>query len=282
MVARRRVATPAGDYDGTVRAVAALVAAMEAATDAGFAGFGIGIPGSLSPATGLVRNANSTCLNDRPFGRDLEAALGRTVRVENDADCFALAEARQGAGRGFGVVLGLILGTGVGSGIVIGGAIRRGRNGIGGEWGHTALPWLAAEEHPGPLCWCGRRGCVETWISGPGMAADHARATGEALSAEAIAARAAAGDAAATATLARHRDRLARGLAQVVDVLDPDVIVLGGGLSNIDGLAETLPGLMAPHVFSDIFETPVRRHSLGDSAGVIGAAWAWPGGDTLA
>jgi fructokinase len=276
--ARRRVPAPAGGYAAVVRAVAGLVQAVEAeAGGAAARGIGVGIPGSPSPATGHVRNANATALNGRPLGADLEAALGRPVRLANDANCFALAEAREGAGRGAEMVLGLILGTGAGAGIAVGGRVLEGRNRIAGEWGHTPLPAPRAAERPGPLCWCGRRGCAEAWISGPALARDHAAATGAPADPPAIAAAAGAGDPAARASLARHLDRLARALAAVVNVLDPHVIVLGGGLSNLGHLAGALPAALAPHVFSDTFDTPVRTNALGDSAGVLGAARLWDG-----
>ncbi|MEO1599344.1 MAG: ROK family protein [Pseudomonadota bacterium] len=270
---RRRVPTPDG-YRAILTTIAGLVAGAEAEFGP-VPGIGIGTPGSIGPETGLMRNSNTTCLNGRALDRDLAEALGRPVRIANDADCFALAEAQAGAGRGRRTVFGVILGTGVGGGIVHEGRLLSGPNAITGEWGHTPLPQPTAEERPGPLCYCGRRGCVETWLSGPGLARDHARATGETLTAKEIAARAQT-DPAAAASLARHRDRLARALAVVVNVLDPDAIVLGGGVSNLVGLAETLPDAMRPHVFSDSFSTPILRHVLGDSAGAIGAAWLWP------
>jgi fructokinase len=271
---RNRTPTP-GSYEGSLDAIAGLLAEAEARAGVRAAAVGVGTPGSLSPATGLIRNANSTRLNGRPLDRDLAQRLGRPVRLANDADCFALAEARAGAGRGAASVFGVILGTGVGGGIVAGGRLLAGPNAIAGEWGHNALPRPGPDETPGPECWCGRRGCIEAWCSGPGLAADHARRTGERAGAEEIAARAAAGDNAAAETLARHLDRLGRALAGVVNVLDPEVIVLGGGLSNMAGLAEGLPEAMRSHVFSDCLLTLVRRHALGDSAGVIGAAWLW-------
>jgi len=277
--ARRRASTPAGDYDGSIRAVATLVDAVEAEAGGRAPAIGVGIPGSLSPGTGLVRNANSTFLIGRPFDRDLALALGRPVRLENDANCFALAEALAGAGQGADTVFGVILGTGVGAGIVTGGRVLAGRNLIAGEWGHNPLPAATADEIPGPACYCGRKGCVEAWCSGPALAADHARATGETLDPPGITARAEAGDAGARATLDRHLGRLARALAGVVNVLDPDVIVLGGGLSKLAHLYERLPEAMRPHVFSDVFTTPVLPNRLGDSAGVIGAAWLWPAGE---
>ncbi len=223
-----------------------------------------------------MRNANFTVLNGRPLDRDLARAAGREVRVENDANCFALAEAMAGAGQGAEVVFGVILGTGVGGGIVAGGRVLPGANLIAGEWGHNPLPAPGAAERPGPACYCGRSGCIETWCSGPGLAADHARATGETLEPREIAAQAAEGDAGARETLDRHLSRLARALAGVVNVLDPDAIVVGGGLSKLSHLYERLPGAMRAHVFSDVFATPVLRNRLGDSAGVIGAAWLWP------
>lgn len=278
IVLRRRAPTPggySGGYDGLLDGIATLLTEAERTVGARAGAVGVGTPGSLSPATGLIRNANSTLLNGRPLDRDLSARLDRPVRLANDADCFALAEARAGAARDAGTVFGTILGTGVGGGIVAGGRLHSGPNAIAGEWGHNALPRPAPDETPGPACWCGRRGCIEAWCSGPGLAADHARRTGHALTAELIAARAGDGESAAEATLARHLDRLGRSLAGVVNVLDPEVIVLGGGLSNLPGLTEGLPAAMRPHVFSDCFSTSVRPNALGDSAGVIGAAWLW-------
>ena len=275
---RRRAPTPRGQpggYDALLDGIVALLAEAERTVGARAVALGVGTPGSLSPATGLVRNANSTVLNGRPLDRDLDARLNRPVRLANDADCFALAEARAGAALGAEVVFGIILGTGVGGGIVTGGRLHSGPNAIAGEWGHNALPRPAPDEVPGPACWCGRRGCIEAWCSGPALAADHARRTGHALTAEQIAARAADGESAALATVARHLDRLGRSLAGVVNLLDPDVIVLGGGLSNLPGLAAGLSAAMRPHVFSDCFSTPVCSNALGDSAGVIGAAWLW-------
>lgn len=276
VLARQRIVTPQGGYEGIVRGITELVAAIETRTGVRVPAVGIGIPGSLSPATGLVRNANSTVLNGRDFDRDLAEALGRPVRIENDANCFALAEARAGAGQGALTVFGVILGTGVGGGIVTGGQLIAGRNLIAGEWGHNRLPALNTADLNAPTCYCGREGCIEAWCSGPGLRADHYRATGQTLDAPAIAANAASGDAQAEATLERHVDRVARALATVVNLLDPDAIVLGGGLSNLDHLYDQLPEAMRPHVFSDVFETPILKNRLGDSAGVIGAAWLWP------
>ncbi len=276
VLARERVATPR-DYHASVDAIAVLVARVERI--AGSRGtLGVGIPGTLVAATGLVKNANSTWLNGRPLGADLEAASGRPVRLANDANCFALSEAADGAAAGAACVFGVILGTGVGGGIVVGGHVLAGANGIAGEWGHTALPWPAPDERPGPPCYCGRSGCVETFLSGPGLAADHARATGDALDPPTIVARAAAGDAGAAATMARYHERLGRALASVINVLDPDVVVLGGGLSNVPGMAAAARSALGPWVFSDTIATRVVRHAHGDSSGVRGAAWLWPAG----
>ncbi len=269
---RRRVPTPP-DYDDAVRTIAALVRATEA--EIGAVTVGVGIPGVISPATGLVKNANSICLNGHALDRDLSRALGREVRVENDANCFALSEAADGAGAGAGVVFGVILGTGCGAGIVVDGRVLPGRHHVAGEWGHNPLPWVRVEEFPLPRCWCGQVGCLETMVAGPSLAAD-CDGPG-ARDASGLPARAAAGDTQAAAALARHVDRLSRGLAQVVNLLDPDCIVLGGGLSNMDHLYTELPALIARHVFSDTASTPVLRAMHGDSSGVRGAAWLWPG-----
>lgn len=278
---RRRVPTPVADgYDAVLRALVRLVDAAEAALGRAFERVGVGTPGSLSPATGLLRNANSTLLNGRPLDRDLAGALGRPVRIANDANCFALSEATDGAAAGAPVVFGVIVGTGTGGGVVVDGRLLDGRNGVAGEWGHTPLPWPEGDEAPGPACWCGRRGCVETWLSGPGLAADHARRTGERLEGAALAARAAAGDAAARGTLARHADRFARALAVVIDVLDPDVVVLGGGVSRLEHLYEAIPAAWGAHVFGDVVRTRLVPAAHGDSSGVRGAAWLWPA-DTL-
>jgi fructokinase len=273
-LAQARVPAPQGDYDATLGAVADLVLALE--REAGRpCSIGIGMPGSVSPATGLVRNANSHWLNGHPFEADLGVRLGRPVRVANDADCLAVSEATDGAGAGAGMVWAIILGTGVGSGIAIGGRLHPGRNGIAGEWGHGPLPAPRDDERPGPVCYCGRRGCVETWVSGPGLAADHARRHGGALKAEAVVEAARAGEAAARESLALHLDRLGRAAAQVVNLLDPDVIVIGGGLSRIPELIAGLPDAMRPHIFADAFDTPVRASLHGDASGVRGAAWLW-------
>ena len=272
---RERVATPQGDYPATVRAIAGLVAAAEGRLGAR-GSVGIGIPGAESRAGGLIKNANSTCLIGRPLKRDLEVVLEREVRIANDANCFALSEAADGAGAGAHVVFGVILGTGVGGGIVVDAKVLTGANAIAGEWGHNPIPG----EHHCATCYCGRRGCIELYLSGPGLAADHRRSAGELaggnLQAIDIASRAAAGDAACDATLQRYEARLARALAQVINILDPDVIVLGGGLSNIDRLYRNVPRLWREHVFSDQVATRLVKHRHGDSSGVRGAAWLWP------
>ncbi len=278
VAARRRIATPTGAYEATLRAVAEIVAAIEAEIG-GAATVGIGIPGIVSRRTGLVKNANSVWLIGKPLRRDLEAALGREVRIANDANCFALSEAEDGAARGAGVVFGAILGTGVGGGIVVDGRILEGANAIAGEWGHNPLPWPEASELPGRECYCGRRGCIETFVSGPGMAADHLAATGSRLGADRIALLAAAGDAAARATLGRYAGRLARALATVINAIDPEVIVLGGGLSNIELLYREVPRLWLDHVFSDSVVTRLVGPAHGDSSGVRGAARLWPPSD---
>jgi fructokinase len=271
---RRRVPTLAGDYAATIAAVKGLVEASEAELGAR-ASVGIAIPGAVSSATGLIKNANSTCLIGRPLDRDVAAALGRPVRLANDANCFALSEASDGAAQGARIVFGVILGTGVGGGIVVDGQVLTGANAIAGEWGHSPLPWPRDEERPGPLCYCGKRGCIETFLSGPSLARDHRAATGAALEPAAIAARAAAGDAAASATLARYIDRLARGLATVINLLDPDIIVLGGGLGQIGELYRAVPERWGAYVFSDAVATQLRPPRWGDSSGVRGAAWLW-------
>ncbi len=268
---RRRVPTPSV-YDDSVRALAGAVAETEA--EVGPVTVGIGIPGVISPATGLVKNSNSLALNGRALDQDLAAVLGRPVRIENDANCFALSEASDGAGAGQHTVFGVIIGTGCGGGIVVGGQVLKGRNRLGGEWGHNPLPWVSVEDMPLPRCWCGQVGCLETLVAGPGLAAD-ANGPG-ARDASALPARAAAGDPVAIAALARHADRLARGLAQIVNFLDPDAIVLGGGLSNMGHLYVELPALLKRHVFSDVSATPILPAKHGDSSGVRGAAWLWP------
>ncbi len=274
VVAERRMPSPRNDYGATVRAVGEMVAALE--QDAGASGsVGIGMPGSISPVTGRAQNANSTWLNGQPFASDLEARLQRRVRLANDANCFALSEATDGNGTGAGSVFGVILGTGCGGGLVLGGRLVDGRNGIGGEWGHNPLPWATSEEFPGPRCWCGRQGCLETWISGPALEADYKGASGGRLPAEEIARLAVSGNGAAQAALDRHAGRLARGLAHAVNLFDPDVIVLGGGLSNLAHLYEVLPGLMRAHIFADAPRIDIRPPRWGDASGVRGAARLW-------
>lgn len=271
---RRRAPTPP-DYAGVIGLIGGLVEAAE--TELGARGtVGVGIPGSLSPATGLVRGANSTWLNGGRLDRDISARLGRPVRLSNDANCLAMSESADGAGAGFHTVFAVILGTGVGAGIVIGGRLLEGRNRIAGEWGHNPLPWMDAAEHPGPACWCGRHGCIETFLRGPALAAD-ADGPG-ARDAAGLPARAAAGEAAAIAALSRHADRLARALAHVINLLDPDCVVLGGGLSNMAHLYEEVPRRWRDFVFSDSVATPLLRARHGDSSGVLGAARLWDAG----
>jgi fructokinase len=275
--ARRRVATPRDDYDATLRSIAALVEDLEAETGAA-AVVGVGMPGTISPATGLVKNANSVWLNGRALAEDLRRMLPRPLRFANDANCFALSEAVDGAAAGAGAVFGVIVGTGTGGGIVVHGRIWTGPNAIAGEFGHNPLPWPTIDEGPGPPCYCGQTGCIETYLSGPGLSRDHERATGQSLDAAGIAARAAAGDMAAEATLRRYEDRMARALASVVNVLDPEVIVLGGGLSNLSRLYAAVPRLWTRYVFSDRVDTRLVSPRHGDSSGVRGAAWLWPPG----
>ena len=274
---RRRVPTPQGDYAGTLRAIAALVEEAEHVTGAG-ARVGIGTPGSPSPRDGRMRNANSTCLNGQPLQHDLEALLRRPLRLANDANCLAMSEAADGAGAGARTVFAAILGTGVGGGIVVDRTLLVGANAIAGEWGHNPLPLPTADDLPLPACYCGRAGCIETWLSGPGMAADHLRQGGEALDAATIAARAADGDARCVATLERYEARLARALAGVINLLDPDVIVLGGGLSRVARLYANVPRLWGAHVFSEQVVTRLLPARHGDASGVRGAAWLWPAG----
>ena len=271
---RRRIATPQGDYRATLTAIAGLVAEAEA--ELGQTGsVGIGIPGAESLRSGLIKNANSTCLIGQPLRHDLQTLLRREVRLANDANCFALSEAIDGAGRDVDTVFGVILGTGVGGGIVIRRQVLVGANAIAGEWGHNPLPRLAAADQPAPDCYCGHRGCIETYLSGPGLTADHARHTAETRDAASIECRAAAGDAACEATLRRYEDRLGRALASVINILDPQVIVLGGGLSNMQRLYRHLPACCAPYVFSDAVDTRFLPPVHGDSSGVRGAAWLW-------
>jgi fructokinase len=272
---RERLPTPVQDYRGTIEAIVSLVGSIEQKIGTP-ASVGIGIPGAVSPATGLVKNANSTWLIGRPLQGDIEAALGRPVRLANDANCFALSEATDGAGGSADIVFGVILGTGVGGGIAIGRQILLGANAIAGEWGHNPLPWPKPGEIPGPPCYCGRSGCVETFLSGPAMAADHHRHTGQTLSAPEIAEAAEQGEPLCRATLERYMHRLARGLASVINLVDPDAIVLGGGVSSISALYEQVPRLWTRYVFSDGIATRLLPPVHGDSSGVRGAAWLWP------
>jgi len=275
--ARVRVATPSHSYDEIVATIVRLVHDTEAR--AGQRGtVGVGIPGAVSPATGLVKNANTMVLNGHPLDRDLAAALGRPVRVANDANCFALSEASDGAGTGSRVVFGVIVGTGTGGGVVVDGKVLTGPHAIAGEWGHNPLPWPRDDERPGPACYCGKSGCIETFLAGPSLVRDHRLNAGEQLAAAEIARRAEAGDPAAVATLTRYADRMARSLACVINVLDPDVIVLGGGVSNIARLYREVPLLLGRYVFSDTISTPLRPARHGDASGVRGAAWLWPAG----
>lgn len=280
-VARLRVDTPRDDYPGTVEAIAGVVSDLE--RRAGSRGtVGVGIPGTLSPTTGLVKNANSVWLIGQPLLTDLERVLQRDVRIANDANCFAVSEATDGAGAGAAVVFAVILGTGTGSGMTVRGELLVGANAIAGEFGHNPLPWMTAEEHPGPACYCGRRGCIETFVSGPGMQVDHVARTQQRLTPPEIVSAAASGDREADETLRRYEDRLARALAGVVNLLDPDVIVLGGGMSNIPRLYDSIPRLWTPYVFAcggaqpDVVRTRLVEARHGDSSGVRGAAWLWP------
>ncbi|MDR0440838.1 MAG: ROK family protein [Candidatus Accumulibacter sp.] len=271
---RRRIATPQGDYAGTLRAIAALVETAE--NELGESGrIGIGAPGAESVPDGRIKNANSTCLNGKPLRFDLQSLLRREIRIDNDANCLALSEAVDGAGADAQVVFAAILGTGVGGGLAVRGRVLAGANRIAGEWGHNPLPRLEEEDAPPPRCYCGRQGCVETWLSGPGLAGDHARRAGETLPPQEIVARAEQGDAACEATLGHYERRLAKALATVINVVDPDVVVLGGGLSNIERLYRRVPALWAAHVFSDTVRTRLLRSLHGDSSGVRGAAWLW-------
>ena len=271
---RRRIPAPRGDYEQTLSAVTALVVGIERDVG-GRCTVGIGIPGTVSPATGLIKNSNSTWLNGRLLSGDLSRLLDRPIRFANDANCFALSEATDGAAAGARIVFGVIVGTGTGAGVVIDRQVLVGANAIGGEWGHNPLPAASGVEWPGPLCYCGRSGCIETFLSGPGLERDHSASGGEHVTGREIAARAAAGDSLADAALARYEDRMARSLASIINVIDPDVIVLGGGVSNIERLYERVPSLWLPHIFSDHVVTRLTRAKHGDSSGVRGAAWLW-------
>jgi len=274
VLAKRRVRAPRGSYAKSVETIGELIFALESEVGEKTQ-IGIGIPGSISPVTGRIQNANSTWLNAKPFKQDLEKLLQRQVRMANDANCFALSEAVDGAGAGAATLFGVILGTGCGGGISINGNILDGPHGISGEWGHTPLPWPEADELPGPRCWCGRNGCMETWVSGPGLSDDHHRSTGQRYTAEEIAARAAEGGAAERRTLDRHALRLARGLAIVVNIIDPERIVLGGGLSAMAHLYDEVPALMQKHLFCDSGKIRILPPRHGPDSGVRGAAWLW-------
>ncbi|MDP1631661.1 MAG: ROK family protein [Caulobacter sp.] len=272
-VARQRTGTPDA-YEAMIDVICGLVTDIEAQT--GRKGsVGVGMPGSVSPSTGVIRNANTVWLNGRSFREDLGQALQRPVRVANDANCLALSEAVDGAAVGARVAFAVILGTGCGGGVVVDGRLVEGANGVGGEWGHLPLPWATAAEYPGPACWCGRQGCLETWVSGSGLRRDFHEQTGLTLTGEEIIAAARVGEPAAAAALDRYLDRLARGLAMVCDIIDPDVFVFGGGLSNVAELYDRLPSLIAPHVFSDRWKARLAPARWGDASGVRGAARLW-------
>jgi len=273
-IMRRRVPTPQGDYPATLDAIQGLVEKAEAELGVGTS-VGFGTPGAISKASGLLKNANSTCLNGQPLSLDLETRLGRPLRIANDADCFALSEATDGAAADAGVVFGVILGTGVGAGIIVNGRPLSGPNAIAGEWGHNPLPWPQDDERPGPACHCGRQGCIETFLSGPGLSRSHFDACGHSLTAVEIVALAEKGDAACEQSLQVYEDRLARALAHVINLLDPDIIVLGGGLSNCQRLYANVPRLWGRYVFSDRVDTQLVPPKFGDSSGVRGAAWLW-------
>jgi len=271
-ILRRRIPTPTASYPATMQAIAALVADAEA--ELGQRGsVGIGTPGTISRLTGYLKNSNSMQLNGQPVLQDLETLLQRRIKLSNDANCFALSEATDGAAAGAAVVFGVILGTGVGGGVVVNGQVLNGPNGIAGEWGHNPLPWLELPEMPGNPCYCGKQGCIETFLSGPGMMKLHQQETGDALSSAEIVARAVQGDDVCERSLQRYEQRLARSLAHVINILDPDVIVLGGGMSNIDRLYENVPRLWGQWVFSDRVDTRLVKNQYGDSSGVRGAAW---------
>ena len=271
---RHRVATPRS-YPAVLEALVPMV--RHAAQKAGDAcSIGLAIPGTISPATGLVKNANSTWLNGKPLAQDLVKLLGQEVRIANDANCFALSEAADGAGAGTGTVFGVILGTGVGGGLIVDGNLHTGVNAIAGEWGHNPLPWPAPEELPGPRCWCGQRGCIETFLSGPGLSRDHEARTAQRLEPENLVAQAAAADRGCEASLVRYENRLARALAHLINIVDPEIIVLGGGMSNIARLYQNVPAIWDRWIFSDRVDTRLSPPKHGDSSGVRGAAWLWP------
>lgn len=265
-----------GNYDDAIRTLRQLIAQTENELNATGTPVGIGMPGSVSPTSGLIRNANSVYLNGRTFGADVAKALGREVRLSNDANCLALSESVDGAGAGMSPVFAVIIGTGCGGGLSVHGQLVEGAGGIAGEWGHNPLPWPQADETPGPACWCGQRGCLETWISGTGFARDYHATGGEQIRAEEIIARMRGGEAHAAATFARYADRLGRALASVCNLIDPQMIVLGGGMSNVPELYEQVPALVPQHLFSDGWAGVIRQAKWGDSSGVRGAAWLWP------
>ena len=275
VLTRERVPTPAGDYAGTIRAICDLVTGVEARLGRG-GSVGIATPGALSKRADVLKNSNSTVLNGKPLKRDLEAALGRTIRMENDANCLALSEAADGAAAGANVVFAVILGTGVGGGLVIDRKVVAGRNAIAGEWGHNPLPWPRDDERPGRACYCGKSGCIETFLSGAGLSNEFQARAGRSLAAHDVATAAVRGEAQARAALDAYKDRLARGLASVINIVDPDAVVLGGGLSNIDAIYDGLLALVARYAFSDGLDTRIVRAQHGDSSGVRGAAWLWP------
>lgn len=272
---RHRVPTPRNDYDGTVRVIKEGVELVERELGRS-ATVGVGIPGTISGITHNVKNANSVWMNGRPFDRDLSDALQREVRCANDANCLAVSEATDGAGAGMRVVFAVVLGTGCGGGIAVDSHVHNGRNGVAGEWGHTTLPWMRPEEYPGPSCYCGFKGCIETFISGTGLEADYERATKEKLKGKEIVARSDAGEAQALAALSRYEDRLTRSLAQIINILDPDIIVLGGGVSQVPRLYRDVPQRLKEYVFGQEADTPVVVAKHGDASGVRGAAWLWP------
>jgi fructokinase len=272
---RQRISTPRGDYPGTLAAISGLVQAIEEQTGRN-GSIGLGIPGTISPHSGLVKNANSTWLNGQPLREDLQARLQRPVRIANDANCFTISEASDGAGMGHEIVFGVIIGTGTGGGICFRQQILTGANAIGGEWGHNPLPWPRDQERPGPACYCGQHGCIETWLSGPALTRHFNAAGGQAQQAQDVVARMLAGDALAEQALAEYEERMARALASIINVLDPDVIVLGGGMSNVARLYENVPKLWVNYVFSDHIRTQLKQPQHGDSSGVRGAAWLWP------
>lgn len=268
-----RKATPQGDYHGTLQAVTGLVLMAEQQLGC-IASVGIGTPGALSPATGLLRNANSVCLNGQPFKQDLQTLLNREIRMANDANCFALSEAVDGAACDANTVFGVIIGTGTGGGLVVNRQVLAGRHGIAGEWGHNPLPWMQTQEFPGSDCYCGKQGCIETWLSGPGLSRQHQLRTGEQLTAQQIAENAIDDDV-CEASLQHYERCMARALAGVMNIFDPDVIVLGGGLSKLQRLYQNVPSLWREYVFSDVIETDLRAPVYGDASGVRGAAWLW-------